>query len=288
MKLRRGSPLLSPYGGPRGPARGMVTRIMQSVLLTILATPLFLASQGLASSAQDRGLAIVQEMDRRDEGFSDTTASMRMTLIDRRGRESVRHLRLKILEVSGDGDKSLSVFDRPHDIQGTAMLTFSHPTSADEQWMYFPAAKRVKRIASRNKSGPFMGSEFAFEDLGSQEVEKYTYRWLHDESIDGMAAFVVERKPAYHYSGYTRQVAWIDKAEYRPLKIDYYDRKNTLLKTQTFSNYHRYLDRYWRAHTMSMVNHQTGKKTQLSWENITFRSGLSAQDFTHNSLRRAR
>ena len=258
------------------------------VLLSILLAQVSLFSQAFALTAEEQGLAIVKEMDHRDNGFSDTTSNMVMTLINRQGKKSIRHFRLKILEVPGDGDKSMSIFDRPRDIKGTAMLTFSHPTTPDEQWMYLPALKRVKRISSRNKSGPFMGSEFAFEDLGSQEVEKYTYRWLRDEPLNGVDSFVVERKPAYEHSGYTRQVVWIDKAEYRPLKIDYFDRKNVLLKTQTFLAYHRYLDRFWRAHEMNMVNHQTGKKTKLLWTDFRFRNGLTQRDFNRNSLRRAR
>lgn len=257
-------------------------------LVLTLFLPLFLVSQAFAMTAEEQGLAIVKEADQRNDGFKNTTADMEMVLVNPHGEKSVRYLRLKILEVPGDGDKSLSVFDQPKDISGTAMLTFSHPTEPDEQWMYLPALKRVKRISSRNKSGPFMGSEFAFEDLGSQEVEKYAYRWLRDESFQGVDAFVIERKPSYEFSGYTRQVVWIDKTEYRPLKIDYFDRKDSLLKTQLFLAYHRYLDRYWRAHTMSMINHQTKKSTELTWKNFQFQTGLSDQDFNHNSLQRAR
>lgn len=263
-------------------------KMLPAFLFFVLISQGVFSAHGLAVTAEERGLAIVQEMDRRDEGFSDVSATMTMTLVNRQGQKSVRHLRLKILEVHGDGDKSMSIFDQPRDIKGTAMLTFSHAIQPDEQWMYLPALKRVKRISSRNKSGPFMGSEFAFEDLGSQEVAKYTYRWLREASLEGVDVFVVERIPAYEYSGYTRQVVWIDKAEYRLLKIDYFDRKGSLLKTQTFSAYHRYLDHYWRAHEMRMVNHQTGRQTVLTWSDFRFRSGLNSRDFDRNSLRRAR
>ena len=97
---------------------------------------------------------------------------MVMTLKNRAGKTSRRIIRIKTLESKGDGDKSLSLFDEPADVKGTSMLTYSHGLKPDDQWLYLPALKRVKRINSRNKSGPFMGSEFAFEDLGSQEVEK--------------------------------------------------------------------------------------------------------------------
>jgi len=139
--------------------------------------------------------------------------------------------------VEGDGDKSMSIFDRPRDVKGTAMLTYSHALEPDNQWLYLPALKRVKRISSSNKSGPFMGSEVAYEDLSSQEVEKYSYKYLGDEVFDGHDCFIVERIPAYKYSGYKLQEVWYDKAEYRPLKIVYYDRKGALLKTQRFTQY---------------------------------------------------
>ncbi|OSM01405.1 putative von Willebrand factor, type A [Magnetofaba australis IT-1] len=237
---------------------------------------------------EQKGLAIAQEADKRDTGFVDMTADMRMVLKNRHGESSERQMRMRTKEVSGDGDMSLSVFDTPHDVKGTAMLTHSHALEADDQWMYLPALKRVKRIASRNKSGPFMGSEFAFEDLGSQEVEKYAYKWLRDEELDGHPTHVVERYPKYDYSGYTRQVAWMDKGMMQPLKVDYYDRKNDLLKTQTFSGYNQYLDQFWRPNRMYMINHQTHKSTELSWSNYQFRVGLKERDFDRSGLKRAR
>ncbi|MBF0454485.1 MAG: outer membrane lipoprotein-sorting protein [Magnetococcales bacterium] len=262
-----------------------MTRLKQIILtLPLLLLPL----TAMAQTPEEKGLAIAREVDQRDNGFQDSTAKMTMTLKNRAGQESFRYIRFKTLEVEGDGDKSLSIFDKPRDIKGTAMLTFSHATKPDDQWMYLPALKRVKRISSRNKSGPFMGSEFAFEDLGSQEVEKYHYKWLRDEPCNGLDCFVVERRPAYEHSGYTRQEVWIDKEAYRVQKAVYYDRKNSLLKSQTFSGYKQYLNKFWRTTTMEMVNHQTGKSTQLLWEDYQFRVGLDSNDFNRNSLKRAR
>ncbi|MBF0621147.1 MAG: outer membrane lipoprotein-sorting protein [Magnetococcales bacterium] len=251
-------------------------------------TLLFAPQMGFAQTDQEKGLQIAQEADKRDTGFGDMVAKMTMTLRNRRGEESVRHMKLKILEVDGDGDKSMSIFNKPRDIKGTAMLTFSHAVKPDEQWMYLPALKRVKRISSRNKSGPFMGSEFAFEDLSSQEVEKYTYRWLRDETLNDLPCFVLQRMPAYEHSGYTRQEMWLDKSEYRPQQIHYFDRKGSLLKTQIFQEYHQYLDQYWRSHKILMENQQTGKSTTLIWSDIKFRTGLVDNDFNRNSLKRAR
>lgn len=242
----------------------------------------------LAESAEEKGLAIAIESDVRDQGWVDSRVNLEMVLRNARGNESRRQMRLKSLEVEGDGDKSLTIFDTPSDIKGTGLLTFSHKDKPDDQWLNLPALKRVKRIASKNKSGPFVGSEFAFEDITSQEVEKYTYKYLRQEVMDGQDTFVIERYPIDKYSGYTRQTVWIDKEHYRLLKVDYYDRKDALLKTLTFTGYRQYLDKYWRAATMSMVNHQTRKSTDLLWQNYEFSTGLDDSDFTRNSLQRAR
>ncbi|MBW2149144.1 MAG: outer membrane lipoprotein-sorting protein [Deltaproteobacteria bacterium] len=258
----------------------------------MLGMTLFLSLFPLASAAEtpeEKGLAIAQETDRRDTGFGDFTAELLMVLRNKHGQESVRKIRIRTLEVKGDGDKSLSIFDNPRDVKGTAFLTFTHKVGDDDQWLYLPALKRVKRISSRNKSGSFMGSEFAYEDIASQEVAKYTYKWIRDEVYDGQECFVIERYPVdKKNSGYTRQVTWIDKSEYREWKVEYYDRKKSLLKTLTIKGYKKYLDKYWRADEMNMVNHQNGKSTRLVWSSYKFRVGLKDRDFNKNSLKRVR
>ena len=136
-------------------------------------------------AAAARGLEIAKEVVKRDTGWGDSQATMTMTLTNKSGATSQRELRLKSLEVEGDGDKGLTIFDQPRDVKGTAFLSFTHATVPDEQWLYLPALKRVKRISSSNKSGPFMGSEYAFEDLTSFEVEKYDYEFLREDEYDG-------------------------------------------------------------------------------------------------------
>ena len=254
------------------------------LLTTLLLTPVI----ANAETAEEKGLAIAVEADKRDTGFEDFTANMVMELRNKQGDVSTRTIRLKTLEVTGDGDKSMSIFDKPADVKGTAFLTFSHAIKPDEQWLYLPALKRVKRINSKNKSGPFMGSEFAYEDLASQEIEKYTYKYIRDEQLNGVDFFVMERYPAYEHSGYTRQVAWVNKEKYVAEKIEFYDRKNDLLKTLVNTGYQQYLDQYWRPSEMLMENHQTGKSTLLTWQDYKFKNGLEDKDFSRNSLKRAR
>jgi len=269
----------------RWTARVRQTRLLLFLLLCLSIAPVCVH----AETSEEKGRAIAKEADRRDEGFHDSTADLIMTLRNRHGQESTRNIRVRTLEVAGDGDKSLTIFDNPRDVKGTAFLNYTHKIGDDDQWLYLPALKRVKRISSRNKSGSFMGSEFAYEDIGSQEVEKYTYKWIRDEIFNGQESFVVERYPVdKKNSGYIRLVTWIDKEEYFPLKVEYFDRKEYHLKTLTFTGYKKYLGKYWRSDEMNMINHQNGKTTKLLWSNYEFQTGLTGNDFTKSSLKRAR
>ncbi|KPK57901.1 MAG: hypothetical protein AMS21_11025, partial [Gemmatimonas sp. SG8_38_2] len=132
-----------------------------------LLLPSFL-SQAEAQTPEDTGRDIAVEADRRARGYHDFTARLTMVLRNRDGKEKTRELRVMGLETA-DGDRTLVVFDFPRDLQGTALLTISRIGESDDQWLYLPALKRVKRIAASNQSGSFMGSEFAYEDIGSQE-----------------------------------------------------------------------------------------------------------------------
>ncbi|MDE0295514.1 MAG: outer membrane lipoprotein-sorting protein [Bryobacterales bacterium] len=239
-------------------------------------------------ASEETGLKIALEARGRGEGFGNFTASQVMVLRNKQGRESRRQLRLKVLEVEGDGNKSLFVFDEPRDVKETALLIHGHRESADEQWLYLPALKRVKRISSANRSGSFMGSEFAYEDMGSQEVERFSYRYLRDEPCGDLTCTVSERVPVDERSGYRRQLVWRDQDELRVWKVEYYDRKDAHLKTLTFGSYEKHLDRYWYAGEMTMVNHLTGKSTVLSWTDFQFRTDFDERDFTQTGLRRVR
>lgn len=264
---------------------------MKLTILTLtLAATVAAAMPARAETAQRKGRAIAEEMDKRDLGWGDSATTLTMTLANRQGQTSVRELRTKTLEVqqAGMGDRSLIVFDRPRDIAGTAFLSHTKIAKPDDQWLFLPALKRVKRISSANKSGPFMGSEFAYEDLVSQEVDKYEYEWLRDEPCGALSCFVIARMPVYENSGYTRQVVWVDSEEFRPMKTDFYDRKKSLLKTLIFADYRQYLGRYWRSARMEMTNHQTGKSTILDFAEYSFQSGLTEGDFTSGKLKRAR
>ncbi len=266
----------------------------------VLIAASFLGLPMTGASAQDnpfkdmdaaaKGRAIAEIAEARDAGFHDSSAELKMTLRNKRGGTSERELRILTLEEMAleVGDKSMVVFDRPRDVKGTALLTHSNILDADDQWLFLPSIKRVKRISSRNKAGSFMGSEFSYEDMGSPEVAKYTYVWLRDEACGDLTCHVVERLPAFEYSGYTKTTVWTDTEEYRVHKIEFYDRRGDHFKTLNITDYRQYLGKYWRGHKLDMVNHKSGKSTTLSWSNMIFQTGLTDRDFSQAALKRAR
>jgi outer membrane lipoprotein-sorting protein len=243
-----------------------------------------------ASTPEQRGYEIAARADRSDRGFGDSLVDLKMVLRNKAGKESTRSLSIRTLEVPDEsvGDKSLIIFASPRDIDGTALLSHARILEADDQWLYLPALKRTKRISSVNKSGPFVGSEFAFEDFTALELEKYSYKYLEQQPCGDLNCDVVERYPRYEHSGYTRQVSWVDQQVYQIRRVEFYDRRGGLLKTLTLEDYREYDGGVWRPHRMSMVNHQTGKSTDLVYSEYRFGDGLSDNDFVKGVLQRIR
>ncbi len=261
---------------------------LQSTLLRA-AFAAFIIGQ-MPAAAQDaaaRGLAVAQEVKKRDTGYKDFTATAKMTLRNAQGQSSVKEMNIKTLEAAAEGEKALIVFTAPADTKDTVLLSHSFRSKADEQWLYLPSMKRTKRIASGNKSGSFVGSEFSYEDISPQQVEKYTYKFLREEKYAGLDCFVIERYPKdAKSSGYTKQIVWIDKAEYRPLKAENYDRKGALAKTLISTKYKKFVSRFWRPMNLEMVNHQTKKRTSIEFTNYKFGNGLGAAEFDSSRLDR--
>ncbi|MEK9853690.1 MAG: outer membrane lipoprotein-sorting protein [Rhodobiaceae bacterium] len=252
-----------------------------------------LTPSGSANASAEKGLAIATEVDNRDRGWGDVTVEGEMVLKNKAGNESVRKFRSTILEAANtaEGDRSIITFSKPRDVRGTALLTHSKIEPEDDsQWIFLPAVKRVKRISSSNRTGKFVSSEFSYEDLGSEEVADNDHIWLEDAACGHDAALTcaaVESRPKNKKSGYSKRVSFIDLAEYRVQRIDFYNRRGDLEKTLEFQDYRQYEGAFWRAHVMMMQNHQTGKSTRLSWGDYNFRQGLTERDFTPQGLPKA-
>ncbi len=255
----------------------------------LVAAVLLMTIAYAAQAKDDRGFEIAARSDRTDLGFGDSEVELKMVLRNAAGQEATRALRIVTLEKPDEsvGDKSLVVFDTPRDIKGTALLSHAKILDPDDQWLYLPALKRVKRISSSNKSGPFVGSEFAFEDFTAIELNKFSYTYVGEVPCGDLTCDVLERTPRYENSGYTKQISWVDQADYQIRKVEFYDRRGDLLKVLELKDYRNY-DGIWRAHTLSMSNVQTNKQTDLLYGDYTFDNGLAENDFVKGRLSRLR
>ncbi|MBL4794658.1 MAG: outer membrane lipoprotein-sorting protein [Pseudomonadales bacterium] len=244
----------------------------------------------LSETLEEKGFRIAAKSDRSDRGFISTDVKLTMLLKSSAGEESIRRLNMKTLEVADErvGDKTLLIFKFPADVKGTALLSHSKILKYDDQWLYLPSLKRVKRISSTNKSGPFMGSEFAFEDFTAMELNKFDYKYIRTEPCGEYQCDVIERFPRYDNSGYTKQTVWIDQTFSQVRTIVFNDRHGEIIKELKLNEYKLYEGKYWRSHDMAMDNVKTGKSTILSFSEFNFKLNLSDGDFTTNALKRIR
>lgn len=241
--------------------------------LAVIASPALAWQETLPdwvdTEAEQRGYEIAMRSDNSDNGFGDSRVTATMTLRNAAGQETSRELSFQTLEREDNtvGDKSIVVFHTPADVEGTALLSHARILEPDDQWLYLPALARVRRISSANKSGPFVGSEFAFEDFTSVELNKYEHSYVETAPLEiageTLTVDVIERTPRYENSGYSRQITYIDQEIYQVRRIEFFDRRGSHLKTLDLTDYREYGNGIWRAHALVMTNHQTGKSTEL-------------------------
>lgn len=249
----------------------------------------FLIFSSTSADALSTALAngIITTQQEMDKGFHDETIMGHMTLLGANGEKTERVFESKHFEKTAtDGEKSLIKFIQPADIQGTGLLSYQNKKADDDQWLYLPSMKKTKRISGSGKSGSFVGSEFSFEDLIPPDIDKYVYEYLRDEPCGDAVCFVVQSTPATAESGYAKTISWIRHDNYRNVKIDFYDKKNRLLKTLSLEDYRLINNKYWRAFRLVMKNGLTGKETDFLVENLKIGSGLTSTDFTQRALER--
>ena len=218
--------------------------------------------------------------------FKDEKADMTLTLINEKGDKVVREMISLTLERENMEDYSIIQFLNPADVRGTGLLTYQKPDGDDKQWLYLPELRRVKRISSSNKSGSFMGSEFAYEDITGNTLEKYNYKYIGEENLEGEDCYIIERYPIYENSGYTVIKSWISKNTFLAKRLEYTDRKKSLLKVQTMKDWEKYDIGTYRVKEIYIKNLQTKKESILQFRNRSFGNKLSKRDFSKRKLER--
>ncbi len=156
-------------------------------LISILVFPMSL----LAITADE----IAKQVDERDDGDK-SVSTMEMILIDKHGNKRIRKMKNYSMD-NGRDTHSVIFFLSPADVRNTAFLTYDYHDSNkdDDQWLYLPALKKTKRIASSDKSSSFMGSDFTYSDMTSRDVDDYNYRIAKETSVRGHKVWVMESVP---------------------------------------------------------------------------------------------
>jgi hypothetical protein len=206
-----------------------------------------------------------------------------MILEDKRGNREERTLKRYLREDEKDEKRIASVFHSPRGVEGVALLTWQHAKSADDQWLFLPAqGKKMKRIAKGGKKNYFMGTDFTYEDLMSESRDKFQYDRLADEDLEGIAHFVVKATPTdpemIEESGYAHRVIWVKKQNFVVARVDFFDKRERLIKRQTSEEYQQVQDNAWRADKTIMENLKKSHKTIIVIKERSFDEGTVPSD----------
>ncbi len=216
----------------------------------------------------------------------DTEGRLTMTLTSSGGAQRVRTVRQYVGHFDGV-DKKLLFFTAPADVRGTAFMSWSYddPSRSDDQWIYLPALRRVRRISAEKKNDSFMGSDFTYEDLSARHPELDTHRITGTETIDGRTVYIVENTPVDGSSAYGRTVSWIADDIWIGLRREFYDRSGNHVKTLEIEEY-REIDGYWTIERMTMTDRQSGHTTTMELSDLSFDTGIAESTFTERMMRR--
>jgi len=247
-----------------------------SYLLVLL---LFVSVQTLFALT---GMDIVKKVDAQKQPTS-SVAKMKMTLISKSGSQKTREI-IAYLKDSKEGAKSLMKFLAPADIRSTGFLVWEHKDKDDDQFLYLPALKKVRRISSSQKNQSFLGTDFSYQDLESRDINKATHKLLKEEKFNGDDCYVVEStpKPGEDYQ-YSKLVEWVRKDNFVPVKAEMYDKTGKVFKILTVEKIEN-INGYWIVKKSIMENLRTKHKTILEIINIKINPNLPDKYFTQRFL----
>lgn len=254
-------------------------KTIKQLLLTLIITVSSLFAQKIG------GLQIIQNVYDRPTG-NDQTADLTMTLINSRGNKRVREMK-QYLKDYGEVEKKTMFFVAPADVYNTSFMNWSYDQDGknDDQWIYLPALKRVKRISSDSKSDYFMGSDFTYDDLGDRKPDQDSHKILRSEEFDGETCFVVQSIPKEEEYMYSKTITWVIKDKWIGKKKEFYDEDGELLKILSVEK-SEVIKGYLLPTTTVMKNVQNDHKTIMHLGNIKIDTGVSDRKFTERSMRR--
>ena len=236
---------------------------LNPLLLTVIATSMILFDWSPKTALALTGREIMDRVNERETGDR-STSEMEMILIDKKGRKRVRNIQSFGME-KGDDSLSLMFFLSPADVKNTGFLTFDYDASGkdDDQWLYLPALHKTKRIASGDKSGSFMGSDFNYSDMTSPDLDEYEYTLMKETEVRGKPVWQIKAVPKskaeIEESGYTQSVLFVRQDNYVVVRRVSWVHKKKRLKYMDVKKLEQ-IEGVWVATEMQMTT-KSGKKT---------------------------
>ncbi|MCD4813048.1 outer membrane lipoprotein-sorting protein [bacterium] len=258
--------------------------IIKRTLLMVMALLIIVPTLGL-SQEKISGLKIIENVYNRETG-NDMQGDLTMSLINSRGDQRVRKIK-QFIKDFGKMEKKIMFFVSPADVRNTSFMNWGYDEAGknDDQWIYLPALKKVKRISSDSTSDYFMGSDFTYDDLGDRYPTDDTHKLVREEKTGDEDCYVVESISKNEEYMYSRTVSWIIKDKWISLKKDFYDEDGELLKTLTVKKYDK-IGSYWTILASEMRNVQKDHTTKMELDNVKLDTGLSANKFTERMMKR--
>jgi outer membrane lipoprotein-sorting protein len=179
-------------------------------------------------------------------------------------------------------------------VKGTALLTVDHPEPDrdDDQWLYLPALRRVRRIAASDRGESFLGTDLSYEDVKKETkvgLEDYTWRTLGEGEVEGHRCLEVEAVPVDERRaaelGYGRVVSWVDAEIWMVRRAEYYDRAGRPLKSARVSEI-REVDGVWTPHRIEVESRRSGHRTIFTVSDVSYTAAVPEEVFTEAALRR--
>ncbi len=213
-------------------------------------------------------------------------ADLTMILISASGNQRVREIHQYIKDF-GKVEKKIMFFVKPADVRNTSFMNWSYddPNKDDDQWIYLPALKKVKRISSDSKSDYFMGSDFTYDDLGDRKPTDDIHKILREEKLGGEDCYVIESHPKNKDYMYSKTITWVIKDKWIGLQKKFWDEDGEYLKTLHIKKYNN-IKGYWIIETVEMDNQQSNHKTIMKLTNIKINSGIRNSMFTERMMKR--
>ena len=260
---------------------------LKEVIQSIVVGSLLCATMVYGDDAKAR--EIMEKVDARDDGET-LAEDMLMVLIDKNGKQRTRDIRSYGKDFGAD-EHRIMFFKSPADVKDTSFLTYDYDDSSkdDDQWLYLPALKKVKRIPTSDKSSSFMGSDFSYFDMTDRDLEDYDFTLLKEGDVRGHKVWMIEAVPRnkeiIKESGYIKTIALVRQDNYVVVRsIGFME--NNKKKYLDIKRLHEEKG-VWLVDEMTMTTKKgssTLHTTILQFSNIKLNEPLSDDMFTTRRL----